>query len=169
LYLLDTSTNESKLIDNESGLDFLYNGKIVYHKFGTTGYGNLIYCEYDIATGKKEILSTEVGYGSASISTENIMPYKNGYIYFTENKVMLYNKGNYKELFDYSAIYKPYVAGRRGRVSEGVIYLGFAGALTVQDPVKDALGTKTIRLEDKNVEEASLNYDYHYTKYYEQK
>jgi hypothetical protein len=97
------------------------------------------------------------------------MPYKNGYIYFTENKVMLYNKGNYKELFDYSDIGFIYGASRRGRVSEGVIYLGFAGALTVQDPVKDALGTKTIRLEDKNVEEASLNYDYHYTKYYEQK
>ena len=169
LYLLDTSTNESKIIENKSQLAFIYNGKILYHKSGTAGSGKLIYCEYDIKTGEKKILSPEVGYGSASSDTENIIPYKDGYIYFTESKVMSYNEGNYKELFDYSDIGFIYGASRRGRVCEDVIYLGFAGYLTIQNPVKDALGTKTIGLEDKKVEETSLYYDYRYTKYYEQK
>ena len=128
----------------------------------------MIYCEYDIKTGVKEILSPEVGYGSASTDTENIMPYNDGYIYFTESKVMSYNKGNYKELFDYSDIGFIYGASRRGRVSEEEIYLGHAGMLMEKNPVQDALGTKTIGLEDKNVKETSVYYDYRYTKYYEQ-
>ena len=82
------------------------------------------YYDYDITTGEKEILSPEVGFGIASIDTENIMPYKDDYIYFTDYKVMSYNKGDYKELLDYSDAGFKYGASRRGRVSEELIYLG---------------------------------------------
>lgn len=169
LYLLDTSTNETKLIENNGVLSFVYNGKIVYFKYGKTGYAKVTYYDYDITTGEKEILSPEVGFGIASIDTVNIMPYKDDYIYFTDYKVMSYNKGDYKELLDYSDAGFKYGASRRGRVSEELIYLGFIGALIEQNPDTDALGTKTVNLENINVEETSIDYDYRYTKYYEQK
>lgn len=168
LYLLDTSTNETKLIENNGILSFIYNGKIVYFKYGETGYSKLTYYEYDINTGKKQTLSPEVGFGIASIDTENIMPYKDDYIYFTDYKVMSYNKGNYKELLDYSDAGFKYGASNRGRVSEDVIYLGFDGPFADQKPDPDVLGTKTMNLKNKNVEETSIDYDYRYTKYYEQ-
>ncbi len=165
LYLLDTSTNESKLIENESNLSFLYNCKIVYYKYVTTGNTELIYYNYDITTGQKKILSPKVSYPNASIGAENIMPYKDGYIYFTVTNVMSYNKGDYKELFDYTEAGYAYTISKSGRVSEDVIYLGFSRVLV--DPNNSK--TKTINLKDKSVETASLNYEYKYTKYYEQK
>lgn len=169
LYLLDTSTNESKLIENNGNLAFVYNGKIVYFKYGTTGYTKVTYYDYDIATGEKEILSPEVGFGFASVETENIMPYKDGYIYFTDYKVMSYNKGDYKELLDYKGAGFKYGPTLRGRVSEDVIYLGLMSAFMEEKPDPALLRLKTMDLENKNVEETSLNYDYRYTKYYEQK
>jgi len=169
LYLLDTSTNESKLIEKNGNLAFVYNGKIVYFKYGTTGYAKVTYYDYDITTGEKEILSPEVGFGIASIDTENIMPYNDDYIYFTDYKVMSYNKGDYKELLDYKDAGFKYFPTIRGRVSEGVIYLGFLRGLTEEKPDSDALKMKTMDLENKNVEDAPLDYDYRYTKYYEQK
>lgn len=169
LYLLDTSTNETKLVENNCILSFVYNGKIVYFKYGKTGYAKVTYYDYDITTGEKEILSPEVGFGIASIDTENIMPYKDDYIYFTDYKVMSYNKGDYKELLDYKDAGFKYFPTIRGRVSEGVIYLGFLRGLTEEKPDSDALKMKTMDLENKNVEDAPLDYDYRYTKYYEQK
>lgn len=169
LYLLDTSTNETKLIENNGILSFIYNGKIVYFKYGKTGYSKVTYYDYDITTGEKEILSPEVGFGIASIDTENIMPYKDDYIYFTDYKVMSYNKGDYKELLDYKDAGFKYFPTIRGRVSEGVIYLGFLRDLTEEKPDSDALKMKTMDLENKNVEDAPIDYDYRYTKYYEQK
>lgn len=169
LYLLDTSTNETKLVENNCILSFVYNGKIVYFKYGKTGYAKVTYYDYDITTGEKEILSPEVGFGIASIDTENIMPYNDDYIYYTDYKVMSYNKGDYKELLDYKDAGFKYFPTIRGRVSEGVIYLGFLRGLTEEKPDSDALKMKTMDLENKNVEDAPLDYDYRYTKYYEQK
>jgi|GEM_PF-3190082 len=169
LYLLDTSTNETKLIENNGILSFVYNGKIVYFKYGKTGYAKVTYYYYDIATGEKEILSPEVGFGIASIDTENIMPYNDDYIYFTDYKVMSYNKGDYKELLDYKDAGFKYFPTIRGRVSEGVIYLGFLKGLAEEKPDSDALKMKTMDLENRIVEDAPLDYDYRYTKYYEQK
>lgn len=169
LYLLDTSTNETKLVENNCILSFVYNGKIVYFKYGKIGYSKVTYYDYDITTGEKEILSPEVGFGIASIDTENIMPYNDDYIYYTDYKVMSYNKGDYKELLDYKSAGFKYFPTIRGRVSEGVIYLGFLRGLTEEKPDSDALKMKTMDLENKNVEDAPLDYDYRYTKYYEQK
>lgn len=165
LYLLNITTNESKLIEDKGKLSFLYNSKIVYYKYATTGYSKLIYYEYDIKTGPKKILSPEVSYPIASIYAENIMPYNDGYIYFTVTNVMSYNNGDYKELFDYTEAGYAYTISKSGRVSEDVIYLGFSTILV--DPNNSK--TRTINLKDKSVEAAFLNYEYMYTKYYEQK
>jgi hypothetical protein len=82
---------------------------------------------------------------------------------------MSYNKGDYKELLDYKGAGFKYGPTLRGRVSEDVIYLGLMSAFMEEKPDPALLRLKTMDLENKNVEETSLNYDYRYTKYYEQK
>jgi len=163
VYILNLSNNESKLIDNRSNVAFIYNGKVIYYKYGQSGYDKLTYYEYNINTDEKNALSNETECGNMCDGLQNIMPYNNDYIYVTTEKIIAYNNGNYKELYDFKLS-----IDILGRISEDMIYFSHDGP--VEDGVDhNKLGTKTMDLKNNKVDTTSKNYSYIYTKYYEQK
>ena len=95
IYILDTKTNESKLLIKDSNMSFVYKDYLIYTKYTTDNDTTILgsYYSYNINTLKTEKISDRIGV--ATMNEEYIVPYDDFYININRDG-LLYNskKGN---------------------------------------------------------------------------